>query len=399
MGRWIPPHHIHRAAGLSTLAVVSTAAALAIAPAAGAAPSHTSGSPPWRVVKVFGTPPVPELEAVTASSPANAWAAGISSSALVVKHWNGRGWQGVPVPAHFNVTPEIFDGDDEVIGSSSARNVWTFPQDATGKATTNFALRWNGSSWRTFTLHGTIGIFGTAVFSRDNAWAFGQAAPRKQGLGFGPPYVIRFNGNSWRRVSMPGTALTVSPLSADDIWAFGPTAKTAINTGTAQRRVAMHWNGKSWRTLAVPRYRLSGHRALAQALIALGRDDLWAVEGVAAPLCGCEPPSGGLILAHWNGHRWSLARRDPADILQGSVSSDGHGGLWLQAEHLASGAFKLLHFGDGRLRLVAEPSRNGLTPLVNAMALIPHTRSVWAVGDLNNPGGTGSLGAISKFGP
>jgi hypothetical protein len=326
MDRRIPTRLMSPAA-LSAITVLGTAVALAVAAPAGAAQPRATGSPPWRVVKVFATTPVPHLRAVTASGPGNAWAAGVSASAVVVKRWNGRGWRGVPVPARFNVAPGFFAGDDEVIGSSSPRNVWTFPQVNTASGTANFALRWNGSSWRTFRLRGTLGIFHTAVFGRDDAWAFGQAPARKQGLGFGPPYVIRFNGSSWRRVSMPGTPLDVSPLSARDIWAFGPTTKTAINTGTAQDRVAMHWNGKAWRTLAVPRYRLSGHRALVQAVIALGRDDLWAVEGVAGPACGCEPPSGGLILAHWNGRRWREVRRDPADILEGSISSDGHGGV------------------------------------------------------------------------
>lgn len=398
MGARILPHFMPVAL-MSAAAGLSTVAALAAAtPASAAEPRVTRSAPPWRVVKVFSAEPVPDLRAVTASGPGNAWAAGVSASALVVKRWNGHSWQGVPVPARFNVAPAVFDGDDEVIGSSSASNVWTFPQVTSGSKTANFALRWTGSTWRTFTLRGTIGVFGTAVFSRSNAWAFGQAKPRKQGLGFGPPYAARFNGSSWRRVSMPGTPLDVSPLSARDIWAFGPTTRTAINTGTAQDRVAMHWNGKSWHTLAVPRYQLSGHRALAQALVALGPADLWAVEGVAAPACGCEPPSGGLILAHWNGHRWSVARRDPADVFQGSLSSDGHGGVWMQVLHLSSNADEILHFGNDLLRLVREPSRNGLTPLITAMSLIPRSTSVWAVGDLSKTDGTDSAGAISKFG-
>jgi hypothetical protein len=71
----------------------------------------------------------------------------------------------------------------------------------------------------------------------------------------------------------------------------------------------------------------------------------------------------------------------------------------MQVQHLASGADELLHFGNSHLRLVREPSRNGLTPLVTALALIPRTTSVWAVGDLSKPDSTDSVGDVSKFGP
>src|SRR5262249_20857964 len=152
---------------------------------------------------------------------------------LVIEHWNGSAWQSAAVPSRY-VTNGTEGENDQVIGASSGSNMWTFPQLTRGRTTTQFALHWNGTSWKTFTLHGAANIGDTAVFSASDAWAFGAAPAKRTGLGDGPPFAARFNGTAWHRVPMPGTPGDVSALSASDIWAFGPTTKTAINTGAKQ---------------------------------------------------------------------------------------------------------------------------------------------------------------------
>lgn len=87
------------------------------------------------------------------------------------------------------------------------------------------------------------------------------------------------------------------------------------------------------------------------------------------------------------------ARRRP------SLTSDGHGGLWLQGVSAANGADAFLHLHNGALSAVAEPTTLGLIPSVPAMALIPGTESLWATESLS-PGAAGFPdGAILRYTP
>jgi hypothetical protein len=363
-------------------------------------PARAASTPGWRIVKVLSNAAgIPAMEAMAASGPHDAWASGVTSLSLVIEHWNGSAWQSAAVPGRY-VTNGTEGENDQVIGSSSSRDMWTFPQITKGARTTQFALHWNGTSWKTFTLPGAADLGSAAVFGPSDAWAFGQAPTKVPGLGDGPPFAARFNGRSWRRVSMPGTPDDVTALSASDIWAFGPTTRTAINAATAQRRVAMHWNGRSWRTLAVPRFRISGHLAIVADVTALGRDSLWASEEVPGARCGCEPGTPGMLLAHWNGHRWAVARRDLADNFQGDLTSDGHGGLWLLGERVRTKSEVFLHLSGGRLMVVRIPRRKGFVPSAGDLALVPRTRSLWALADLDPVIRTRTnREAILKFGP
>jgi hypothetical protein len=391
--------HLLRRAQHAAIPLAVAALAVAALAAGSGLTAQASAAPGWRIVKVFGmSSGFPLLQGVAASGTRDAWVSGTTTESLVIERWAGSIWQRLAVPGRFTITGSggVNDG---VIGASSAGNMWTFPQVSAGSGTAQYALHWNGSGWKSFRLRGTLGIFNTAVFGPSDVWAFGQAPPHQSGLGYGPPYAVRFNGHAWRRVSMPGDALSVSPLSADDIWAFGPTTKTAIETGTRQDRVAMHWNGTSWHTLAVPRYRMSGRRAFVLDVIALGRRNLWAVEGLPAFLCGCQPTPPGLILAHWNGRHWKLVRMDAPDVPQSGPAPDGHGGLWLTVLHGTSGAEEFLHYSGGRLIRLPEPGRKGFVTGIAGLALIPGTRSLWAVAGLTPRGPGSDRAAILRFIP
>jgi len=364
--------------------------------------AQASSPPGWRLVKVYGASAgSPFLEGLSATRTTDAWVSGatneLDTQALFIDRWNGTRWTRLAAPRAFTV-PASENESDGVIGSSTRADMWTFPAITTGSTTVQYALHWNGATWKSFRLSGTLGMFGTAVFSPVNAWAFGQAPTKQQGLGFGAPYAVRFNGRTWRRVSMPGTAaIGLSPLSADDIWAFGPTAKTAGLTN--QVMIGMHWNGRSWATLAVPRYRISGKLAVVQGMIALGRFNVWAAESLPANPCGCQGMPLGIVLAHWNGRVWREVVKDPSDAYQGGPLADGSGGLWLQSFNARSPMVEeLLHYSGGRLSRVREPSLAGFSAFNSGMALIPGTTSLWAVAELVPNGGGMGEGAIFKRG-
>ena len=380
------------------LRVVVPVTVAALTMGSGLTAAQASSAPGWRIVKVYGASAGnPLLQGVAASGPSDAWVSGTAFQGLVIDHWNGTGWKRLAVPGTFTIQGSGGVNDD-VIGAASARDMWTFPAVSNATTTVNYALHWNDGKWQSFKLRGPFAILNTAVFSSSNAWAFG-VAPMKNppGLGYGPPYTLRYNGLAWKRVSMPGTALGVSPLSANDIWAFGPTAKTAGRT--IQDMVAMHWNGRSWTTLAVPRYRMSGRQAILQQLIALGRSNLWAVEGLPVNPGSGQPPAPGLILVHWNGHRWSSVIKDALDNGAGGLVADGHGGVWLQAVAARSGVPVFLHYSGGRLSRVREPSRAGFTASgISDAVLIPGTMSLWAVGAIASATGRTGEAAILKYG-
>lgn len=93
-------------------------------------------------------------------------------------------------------------------------------------------------------------VIGTAVFGKSNVWLFGQKPGSGNNLGFGPAWVLRFNGIAWRPVSAPATPVGVSAVSASDMWALGPSAKTV--NAAKQVIVTMHWNGTAWRAHKLP---------------------------------------------------------------------------------------------------------------------------------------------------
>ncbi len=139
-----------------------------------------------------------------------------------------------------------------------------------------------------------------------------------------------------------------------DVWVFGGT-----NPGGGGIPVALHWNGASWRRWALPR-RLFGFIGAASAP---SPSDIWAVSD-----------TGGYVL-HWNGKRWTVARRwadhddasgvtalSPADVwVFGATPSGAHGiGTW----HFNGRAWTQLHGLAGQVHRASALS----------------ARDIWAVG-------------------
>jgi hypothetical protein len=366
------------------------ALALAAVPAA----AQAAATPGWSVAQVYGASSgYPDLQGVAASGPGAAWVSGSSIAGLVIDHWNGTSWNGLTPPATFETNGSA-SVNDSVIGASSKNDMWTFPT-VSSAAVKQYALERHNGAWKTFNLGKTAQVVATAVFSPSNVWAFGSNDV-STASGYGTPYVRRYNGRAWKSASMPGDALGVSPLSASDIWAWGPTTKTLGQS--APDVVAMHWNGASWGTLAVPRYVVSGGRAIVQQLIATGPDSLWAVEGLAANRGTGQPPAAGLVLAHWNGRKWRLVARNRSVTGQGGLAGDGSGGVWLQAVTGTSGPDEFLHLTGGHLAAVAEPTTGpGGTTSVASMARVPGTTSLWAAASVGPDAAGIGQGGILRY--
>jgi hypothetical protein len=205
---------------------------------------------------------------------------------------------------------------------------------------------------------------------------------------------------------------TVIALSRADAWAFGGT-----NPGSDGAPVALRWNGESWQPSRLP----AGLTDFISDASASSARDIWAVSY-----------SGGYAL-HWNGVRWTVARRwrrhaeltgvtalSPSDVWVFGTSSDGDRGLgtwhfsgrrWQRAGGLAADIYRasarsaddiwavaatrqggsFLEHYDGRAWRQAGAGSPALAGLnLDAVLAAPGGR-VWAAGNVRLPGRNGDL--------
>jgi hypothetical protein len=371
---------------LTARAATVTAAAAAVL-AAVALPAPAATSPGWRVVQALGSPDSfgTYWQGAAVSGRANAWAAGTDTQSLVTEHWNGSAWQPIAPPPGFS---GITSGGVNVfaVGTSSATNTWLFPQVSIGSRNVMYALRWNGSAWAKYALSTRNSVLSTAVVSPANVWAFGEKPGSPSSLGYGPPWALHFNGKAWHRVTVPAVPTAVSTVSGSDIWALGPGTRTYL---------AMHWNGRKWRSMKPPVPAPVKSFAWVPAdIVALGPADVWVEEVVSVSRSGTLGPPG-VALLHWNGKRWAAPVKDTADYFTAGIARDGRGGLWLPA-FTSSGKNLIVHYLAGHWSQQAVPAPPGDTGQIGEFAWIPGTASAWAIGELNPD--TATQAAIFKYG-
>ena len=354
----------------------------------------------WKLVQEFGTSyGNPELQGGVAVSAKLAWVGGYTyrtGDSVFLARWNGTRWSQVAGPAALRSTSaSVSPGPLAVSGAA----LWAFPaqQAATPKV---YAARLSGGHWTLWRLRGAMRIDGAAVFGNSDVWAFGEGLlPRGwTGLANGPAFAEHFNGKRWQRVSMPGVPLMVSSLSRTDIWAYGPTNRTA--SAANQKFIAMHWNGHRWRTLAIPRIRATNGKLMWPAsFTVLKHDSLWVTEGFHCPVPGnCQPAQpAGMILAHWNGHRW-VRVLDRAAYELASAEPDGHGGLWIDALTVKNSRTAYLHYRFGKLSVSFLPASSSGSPVnVSAPIPVPGTNTAWGTADVELGGGP-TVAAVFRYG-
>ena len=368
-------------------ALVSAVIAAAAVSVGGAAAAQPAGKAGWHIAAVLRHCANDSLESVAAVGPDDAWAIGAPnwpgpSCDIDLEHWDGAHWRRVRTPRGVGLgsgTELSFP-----IAATSSTDAWIFPGLLTNIGdsffTYNYSLRWNGNAWLRSGLPAKPIITAAAAFGPRNAWAFGF---RYRRAGAAVPYAARYAKSAWREVTMPGAALAVSAVSARDLWAIGPTIRTASRRLARQSWIAMAWNGHAWRAVRAPRPRLAGAGSYLEDtyIAAVGPRDVWWSYNVAA---GIRDSSG---LLHWNGTGWQhiAVPATMGDVT--AISQDGAGGVWL-----TDGA-RWYHYRDGRWT-----SQRVLTPrkyndTMFGLAWIPHTTSLWSVGEADLNFGTPSVGA------
>jgi len=228
---------------------------------------------------------------------------GLAPLLLAKDDRDGRGWTAA------STGPVAGRGRINSISAVSASDVWLVGDfdTITGGIV---AGHWNGAGWRAVTVPAPDKTYGGGLLSvsahaSDDVWASGWADildsrepdPNKPGgwldVTHREPLLAYWNGKTWQRTQLPGTASTLSAVTAvsrDDVWAAGYSKE--------DQPVLLHFDGRTWSTAPAPRY--AGPYGEFYSLAANGPDDVWAVGRILLD----ENDGGHALVAHWDGHRW-----------------------------------------------------------------------------------------------
>jgi len=234
------------------------------------------------------------------------WAVGFAQTGQyqpLALHWNGTQWS-VVAPGT-STSDALFTGVD-TLGDGSAWAVGfqltaggtrrTLIQHASGGALTTVTSPNDGTTATDNTLMAVSGTQATGL------WAVGY---RMSSTGL-KPLVLRYDTTkpspTWVSVSgaggvpSPGTVesvlTAVDVLSASNVWAVG-----YYSDGSAQRPLALHWNGSTWSSSPIP-----GAGALRK-VSAITAGNVWA----AGTYYNASNGLNQTLVVHFDGTSWTTA--------------------------------------------------------------------------------------------
>lgn len=308
----------------------------------------------WRQVPSPALPRDAQVYTITATGPADAWAAGTSGlndgQALLV-HWNGTSWTRPALPASTLGLSEFTS-----LASAGPRNVWVSGVGTTGNWPSPHIYHFGGARWDEVRLPSDVtGVEGISMTPAGNLWTLiaTRAYPGEA--------LIRWNGRGWTRFPAPSPAGGIPAIAAvadDDIWVTGRVSQI------------YHWNGEHWTPAASPAPS-SGEGM--RALIAPAHDDVWAAHGF-----NVGPATA--ILLHWDGRTWQTVPVPHTGSCPATgISPDGAGGIWVipcQSNWLGA---QYLHWqADRWTDVYASPPGPHSAETAQAIALVPGTQQLWS---------------------
>jgi WD40 repeat protein len=300
------------------------------------------------------------LHAVVALAPADAWAAGYTSTHPLTR-WRD-GWM-------------------------------TVPEEGAAQA---LLVHWDGQSWEhapTPPLPGAASsyLLGLAAAAPADVWAVGYYTTTTQAP---RTLILHKDAQGWHAVSSPNVGAgpnrlyAVTARAADDAWAVGAVGEDYDLNQPAQTLI-LHWDGTRWSVVPSPSPGLGANRLYGVA--ARAADDVWAVghhnPGYSGwPVPWPVPPFAGAshqLVLHWDGAAWMVVptRGEPGGDTLAAVASEG-GGVWGVGYQAGEGGGRGLfgHWDGARWREeplppLPEESSSYLTALA---ARAPDDR--WAAG-------------------
>ena len=250
------------------------------------------------------------LRGVAVVAPDDVWAVGSADQGPRALHWDGVGWESVPVPAP-SVSPSHVPSLDDV-EPAGPDDVWAAGSqwllDAGGFPKPHvFVLHWDGSAWTEVAPtqpHVLGGVYGIEVVAPDDVWFVGWTG-QTFGPGCNQALTMHWDGASLTAIETPcpdlgcevgalgGYALeSASAIAADDIWGVG--GGTGPYHGICT--YVVHYDGTSWNHVPTPE---PGLQRRLYDVHALATDDVWAV---GTYLDGLGYHS---YVIHWDGGQWT----------------------------------------------------------------------------------------------
>ncbi|HEY2314342.1 MAG TPA: hypothetical protein VGH96_12060, partial [Streptosporangiaceae bacterium] len=238
-----------------------------------------------------------------------------------------------------------------------------------------------------------VQINATRVFSATNVWVFGGIEKITSTQDTTSPYVAHYNGLKWATQTVPGTsAITAaSAVSSSNIWALeGSAGPLSVSPANPAQPLVLRWTPRAgW------------HQPASQPTLAAGGKltSITAEPGGTVIVGGSAPNSAKgttPLAADWTGGTWSVASlpgtATAAKWELGVLSPDGSGGAWAVADAANRGTERLWHL-HGMTWSQVTPGF-GKPWLLLALALVPGTHSVWAVGAIQHSASANGLIAI-----
>jgi hypothetical protein len=411
-------------------AIVLAGSALTLAVGMLPAQAATSG---WRtnatVVAARGNATL--FYGVGASSQSDAWTAGFSAktkgaSSLqpVIRHWTGKAWRAVTLPAK---TAKAWAKQTPIItqvGVSSARSVWVF------NSLQGSYLRLDGSRWSLGQLPGAseksgalLLITAVKVFSGTDVWAFGL---RSTLSGTQSPYAARYNGSKWSTVTVPaltsggGGISAVAAVSANDIWAVESSTSSSTPPAASDPAIARAVAASPAAKLAVARLRHAASATAAPVVLQWTPSAGWQqptvqpsfaatdqlTSGIAEPNGdvwfggSADNSAGGTspLAVEGNGTTWSapnvLGKASSAQLEVTDMAPDGTGGVWALAANATTETERIWHL-HGTSWSQAKTAFGKHPWLLETIALVPRTQSVWGVGTVEGSSKKSANGLIA----
>ncbi len=320
------------------------------------------------------------LNGVAAVAPGTIWAVGSygngnGSSPLIERRSKSR-WAVVSSP---NVAGSLTG-----IAAIAGNNVWAVGENDSAGMQETLIEHWNGNAWKiisspNFAPTGNT-LAAISVDSASDIWAVGTTTSTSTGSGY-QPLIEHWNGTKWNLSSSPvvsGRLFSVAAIAAKDAWAVGSYAgQSGIQT------LVEHWNGTAWSVVSSPSP--SAINTL-NSVVKISANDVWA----AGDSTNSSTPSADYtpLIEHWNGTTWSVVSAvlaGSSDLVNGMAAVSSNDiivvGDYRTSVDPGGPYFTLVEQWNGsQWKVVNSPSPGSLDSDLTAVARVPSSSHLWAVG-------------------
>jgi hypothetical protein len=200
-------------------------------------------------------------------------------------------------------------------------------------------------------------LYDLAALGSRNVWVFGEQFNQ---AGDGRPIVLHWLGRSWRRVAVPkgasfGAADFVRPT---DAWAVGGSS-------------ASHWDGRAWTARRIPEAD-GGGVSLYDVDVARS-NDAWAVG--SSPADSSHGRARAQVV-QWDGARWSVSPTpDPGQSQLVGVAAIADNDVWAVGNQVYRTLIE--HWDGQRWEVIPDPS----APFGQLRGIVAiSARDVWIIG-------------------